>query len=281
MSASPVLDAFPRRPIGLVTTPQRRRGRIAGLLLCLVLFGPSLYWGIVRWNEASLRADLREHGVMAAYTGTGEGSCTSRRGRLTGEDTPRGCSFTITYTLRAEEGGGERQAEVYLHGRPPILTPSAWYDPQDPSRVMLRPEIDRDPSWSQRWAPFLLLLLPLVGLLWWWFSGRGGLAKAAASPDPLIAPIEQVPAGQPPHHSLPPSRRATRYGQGLWARRAALPGPTAGARARRPAMGSRPALSQRPLLRAGRGAQGPGAQRGGARRPARRGLGLAPCPASR
>jgi hypothetical protein len=195
MSASPVLHAFPRRPIGLVTTPQRRRGRIAGLIFCLLLFGPSLYWGIVRWNEASLRADLRERGVMAADTATSEGSCTSRRGRLTGEDTPRGCSFTITYSLRAEEGGGERQADVYLHGRPPILTPSAWYDPQDPSRVMLRPEIDRDPGWSQRWAPFLLLLLPLIGLLWWWFSGRQGLAKAAANPDPVIAPIEQVPPG--------------------------------------------------------------------------------------
>jgi hypothetical protein len=172
MSASPVLDAFPRRPIALVTTPQRRRRRIIGLLFCLLLFGPSLYWGMVRWNEASLRADLRERGVMAAWTATGEGSCTARRGRLTGEDTPRGCSFTIIYTLRAEEGGGDRQADVYLHGRPPILTPSAWYDPEDPSRVMLRPEIDRDPSWSQQWAPFLLLLLPLIGLVWWWFSGN-------------------------------------------------------------------------------------------------------------
>lgn len=192
MHASPVVDAFPRRPIGLVTTPQRRRGRIVGLLFCLFLFGPSLYWGLIRWNEASLRADLRERGVMAAATGDAEGSCTSRRSRLSGEETPRGCDFTISYTLRPEEGGGERQADVHLDGSAPIFTPAAWYDPRHPSRVMLRPEIDRDPSWSQRAAPFLLLLLPLAGLLWWWFSGRAGLARAAASPEPVIAPVEQA-----------------------------------------------------------------------------------------
>ena len=191
MSASPVLDAFPRRPIGLVTTPQRKRSRIIGLVFCLLLFGPSLYWGLVRWNEASLRADLRERGVMAAETGRAEGSCSTLRRRISGAETAQGCNFTITYTLREEEGGGERQADVYLSGSAPILTPSVWYDPQDPSRAMLRPEIDRDPSWSQQWAPFLLLLLPLIGFLWWWFTGRAGLAKAAANPDPVIAPIEQ------------------------------------------------------------------------------------------
>ena len=144
MSVSPVLDAFPRRPIALVTTPQRRRGRIIGLFFCLLLFGPSLYWGAVRWHEARLRADLRERGVMAAATGNAEGSCTTFRRRLTGTERPNGCSFDISYTLRPEEGGGERQATVWLDGRAPIFTPTAWYDPQDPSRVMLRPEIDRD-----------------------------------------------------------------------------------------------------------------------------------------
>ncbi|HYD11804.1 MAG TPA: hypothetical protein VEC11_03050 [Allosphingosinicella sp.] len=208
MSASPVLAAFPRRPIALVTTPKHRRGRLIGLAFCLLLFGPSLYWGVVRWNEASLRADLRERGVMAAATGDAEGSCTSYRRRLSGTETPKGCSFTVTYTLRPEEGGGERQADVWLDGRAPILTPAVWYDPQDPSRAMLRPEIDRDPSFSQWAAPFLLLILPLVGLLWWWAIGRGGLAKAAASPDPLIAPIEQATRHMPSNcltiHFRPP-----------------------------------------------------------------------------
>lgn len=200
MSASPVLDAFPRRPIGLVTAPQRRRGRILALVFCLLLFGPSLYWGVVRWNEASLRGDLRERGVMAAATGDADGTCTARRGRLSGEETAQGCDFTVTYTLRPEEGGGERTGQVHVEGRAPIFTPTAYYDPQDPSRVMLKPEIDRDPSFSQWAAPFLLLLLPLGALLWWWATGRRGLAKAAASPDPLIAPIEkairQMPANR-------------------------------------------------------------------------------------
>lgn len=208
MSASPVLDAFPRRPIRLITTPQRRRGRVIGLIVCLLLFGPSLYWGVTRWNEASLRADLRERGVMAAETGDAEGTCTSRRGRLSGSETPRGCSFSLTYTLRPEEGGGERRADVYLSGRAPIFTPSAWYDPQDPSRVMLRPEIDRDPGFFEWASPFLLLILPLVGLLWWWFSSRAGLAKAAVNPEPLIAPIEkairQMPANRLTIHFRPP-----------------------------------------------------------------------------
>lgn len=207
MSVAPVLDAFPRRPIALVTTPQRRRGRIIGLIFCLLLFGPSIYWGVVRWHEASLRADLRERGVLAASTGDAEGTCTARRGRISGSETPSGCDFTVTYTLRPEEGGGERTAQVHLDGRAPIFTPTAVYDPQDPSRVMLKPELDREPSWSQQAAPFLLLLLPLVGLLWWWGTGRRGLAAAAARPEPLIAPIEkairQMPANRLTVHFRP------------------------------------------------------------------------------
>jgi hypothetical protein len=207
MSASPVLDAFPRRPIGLVTTPGRKRGRIVGLIVCLLLFGPSLYWGVVRWNEASLRGDLRERGVMAAATGDADGTCTSRRGRISGDETPQGCDFTITYTLRPQEGGGARTGQVHLDGSAPIFTPTAYYDPRDPSRVMLKPEIDRDPGFSQWAAPFLLLLLPFGALLWWWLTGRGGLAKAAASPDPLIAPIEkairQMPANRLTVHFKP------------------------------------------------------------------------------
>src|SRR5205085_8774824 len=112
MSASPVLDVFPRRPIALVTTPARRRGRIIGLIFCLLLFGPSLYWGYKAWSGQALRADLRAHGVMAAWTGDMDGSCTSRRSRLSGSETPISCDYTLTYGLRPEEGGGERQAEV-------------------------------------------------------------------------------------------------------------------------------------------------------------------------
>jgi hypothetical protein len=193
MSASPVLDAFPRRPISLAATPGRKRGRIIGLVICLLLFGPSVYWGVINWREAGLRADLRARGVMAAETrDNGGGTCTVRRARLSGNETPQGCDFTITYTLRSEEGGGERQAAVHIEGREPIFTPTAYYDPQDPSRVMLKPEIDRDPGFSEQWNWAILLLLPFAALLWWWLSGRRGLAKAAAAPDPVIAPIEQA-----------------------------------------------------------------------------------------
>lgn len=200
MSESPVLDAFPRRAIRLAATPGRRRARIVGLIFCLLLFGPSLYWGAVRWHEASLRADLRERGVMAAETRGGDGSCSARRSRLSGDETPLGCDYEIAYVLRPEHGGGERTANVHLEGDSPIFTPPIYYDPRDPSRAMLKPEIDRDPSFSQWAAPYLLLLLPLAALLWWWFSGRHGLARAAARPDPLIAPIDsavrQMPANR-------------------------------------------------------------------------------------
>lgn len=199
MSPSPVLAAFPRRPIALATPRARRRGRILGLAVCLLLFGPSLYWGLLGWQESRLRDDLRARGVMAAATGDADGSCASRRDRLSGSESPQGCDFSVTYVLRPEEGGGERSAQVRLEGRAPIFTPDAVYDPQDPSRVMLKPELDREPGWSQRWNWAILLLLPLAGLLWWWFAGRRGLARAAARPDPLIAPIERAIRSMPPN----------------------------------------------------------------------------------
>jgi hypothetical protein len=208
MSASPVLDAFPRRPIALVTTPARRRGRIIGLIFCLLLFGPSLYWGLKSWNSASLRADLRNHGVMAAETLDAEGSCSSRRSRLSGSETPLSCDYDLTYRLRPEEGGAIRHAPVHLDGASPLFTPSAYYDPADPSRVMLKPEMDRDMTWSELLGPIFLLLLPLACLLWWRATGRRGLAKAAANPNPVIAPIEkairQMPVNRLTLHFRPP-----------------------------------------------------------------------------
>ena len=207
MSVSPVLDAFPRRPISLVTTPARRRGRIVGLIVCLLLFAPSLYWGLRSWNSASLRADLRDHGVMAAETMDADGSCTSRRSRLSGSETPISCDYILTYRLRPEEGGAVRQAPVHLDGASPIFTPAAYYDPADPSRVMLKPEMARDMTWSELLGPVFLLLLPLAGLLWWWGTARGGLAAAAARPDPVIAPVEkairQMPANRLTVHFRP------------------------------------------------------------------------------
>lgn len=200
MSAYPVLNAFPRRPIALVTTPGRRRARIIGLILCLLLFGPSLYWGYKAWSGQALRLDLRDHGVLAAETMDADGSCTSRRSRLSGTETPLSCDYTLTYRLRPEEGGEVRQAPVHLDGASPIFTPSAYYDPADPGRVMLKPEMDRDMTWSELLGPIFLLLLPLACLAWWWGTARRGLAAAAANPNPLIAPVEkavrQMPANR-------------------------------------------------------------------------------------
>lgn len=215
MSASPVLDAFPRRPIGLVTTPARRRNRIIGLIFCLLLFGPSLYWGYKAWTSQALRADLRAHGVMAAETMDAEGSCTSRRSRLSGNETPISCDYVVTYRLRPEEGGELRQAPVHLDGASPIFTPTAYYDPADPSRVMLKPEIDREMTWSELLGPVFLLLLPLFALLWWWATGRRGLAKAAANPNPVLAPIEravrQLPVNRLNVHFRPPGDARAGY----------------------------------------------------------------------
>jgi len=215
MDASPVLDAFPRRPIALVTTPARRRARIVGLILCLLLFGPALYWGYQAWSGQALRMALRDHGVMAAGTGDMDGSCTSRRSRLSGSETPISCDYTLTYWLRPEEGGGQRQAQVYLDGGRLYLTPPAYYDPADPGRVMLKPEMDRAMTWSELLGPPFLLLLPLSCLLWWWSTGRLGLAKAAASPDPVIAPIEravrQLPANRLNVHFRPPGDARTGF----------------------------------------------------------------------
>jgi hypothetical protein len=73
---------------------------------------------------------------------------------------------------------------------------------------MLKPEMDRDMTWSELLGPIFLLILPLGALLWWWGAGRSGLAKAAASPNPVLAPIEkvvrQMPVNRLTLHFRPP-----------------------------------------------------------------------------
>jgi hypothetical protein len=187
-----VLEAFPRRPVGLARDPRRRTRRLLLLALTLVLALPALYWGYQSWHGASLRADLRARGVRAAETLNAEGDCTSRRSRLSGTERPIDCWFDLTYRLRPEEGGALRKAQVHLEGRAPIFTPPAVYDPQDPGRVMLEPELQRDMTWSELLGPLLLLLLPAASLLVFFATSRRGLARAARSPDPLAVPIEKV-----------------------------------------------------------------------------------------
>lgn len=187
-----VLDVFPRRPLRLAANRQRTIGRVLLLAATLLLALPALYWGNQSWHGASLRADLRARGVRAAETLNADGDCTSRRSRLSGAERPIDCWFDLTYRLRPEEGGGLRKAQVHLDGRAPIFTPPAIYDPLDPGRVMLEPELEREMSWSELLGPLFLLLLPAATLLVFFLTARRGLAKAARNPEPLIVPIEKV-----------------------------------------------------------------------------------------
>jgi len=83
-------------------------------------------------------------------------------------------------------------ASLRLDGGEPIFTPSAIYDPADPSRVMLAPEVERSATWSERIGPIALLLPALITLLIFFLTTRRKLAKAATDPEPLSVAIEKV-----------------------------------------------------------------------------------------
>jgi hypothetical protein len=187
-----IIDLFPRRPLALRPDPRRRRNRILLLGAALLLALPSLYWGYQSVHSAMLRADLKARGVRAAETLGAEGDCTSRRSRISGEETPIDCWLDATYRLRPEEGGALRTAPVHLEGAAPIFTPTAIYDPQDPDRVMLEPELERAMTWSELLGPIFLLFLPGLVLLAFFFTSRRGLARAARNPAPVIVPVEKA-----------------------------------------------------------------------------------------
>jgi hypothetical protein len=187
-----VIDLFPRRPLRLRTDPKRTNRRILLLAATLLLTLPALYWGYQSVHGAMLRADLKARGVRAAETMGAEGDCTSRRSRISGEETPIDCWLDVTYRLRPEEGGAVRTAPAHLEGSAPIFTPTAFYDPQDPDRVMLEPEMERAMTWSELLGPIFLLLFPAIALFFFFASSRRGLAKAARNPDPIIVPVEKV-----------------------------------------------------------------------------------------
>jgi hypothetical protein len=187
-----VIDLFPRRPLRLRTDPKRMKWRIIGFAASVLLALPALYWGSQAVNSAMLRADLKARGVRAAETMDAVGDCTSSRSRLSGSERAIGCWFDVTYRLRPEEGGEVRTAQAHLEGRAPIFTPTAIYDPRDPSRVMLEPEMERPMTWSELLGPLFLLLLPAFALLAFFATSRRGLAKAARNPDPVIVAVEKV-----------------------------------------------------------------------------------------
>jgi hypothetical protein len=120
----------------------------------------------------------------------------SRRSRISNASRPIDCWFTVSYRLRPEEGGGERKEEMHLEGASPIFTPPVIYDPQDPGRAMLEPEMQRDMSWSELIGPFALLLIPGTLLLVFFLTSRRGLARAAANPQPLVVAVERAERNQ-------------------------------------------------------------------------------------
>jgi len=187
-----VVEIFPRRPIRLAPSPRRRNGRILLLIVILLSALPAAYWGERAWSSAQLRSELRARGVHADETMGADGECTSRRNRISNRSEPIDCWFTVRYRLRAEEGGTVRQNPLHLEGDSPIFTPPVIYDPQNPDRAMLQPEMDRDMTWSELIGPIGLLLIPGMLLLAFFFTSRKGLAKAAASPEPIVVAIEKA-----------------------------------------------------------------------------------------
>lgn len=188
MSHADIVNAFPRRPIELVKTPDDAKRRRTALIIILLLFLPGLYFGWTMWRDQQLRSFLRTNGVEATVLNS-EGTCYSRR-QISGDD-PKGCNLEIDYQLRPEEGGGTRHARVWISGREPIFTPSALYDPANPDRVMLKPEAERDLSWRNWIGPVFILLLPLLALLVWLFGHKGGIVDALKDPKPVTVPVER------------------------------------------------------------------------------------------
>jgi hypothetical protein len=208
---SAIVDAFPRRPLRLAKNPKRTRNRALLLVTALLLTLPSLYWGNIAWQSGQLRRDLRANGVQAVNVSDSRGDCASRRNRLSGTSNPISCEVTLSYELRPEEGGGTRTATLHLDGRMPIFTPSVYYDPADPGRAMLKPEMERAMQWDELLGPILLLIIPGIVFLIWLFGGRRGLKQAAANPEPIIVPIEKViraPAKMYIHSRPPGAPRA-------------------------------------------------------------------------
>jgi len=201
-----IVNRFPRRPIRLAKDRKRATNRLLLLAAAALLALPGLYWGNIAWQRHQLQQDLRARGVPADEVLGAEGDCLSRRSRYSGAERPIDCWLTLTYRLRPEEGGGVKTAPAHLDGRMPIFTPPAYYDPADPDRVMLKPEMDRTLGWDETFGPLFLLVMPAIVLAIFFFTSRRGLAKAARDPKPAIVPIEKVvrQPGKIYVHSRPP-----------------------------------------------------------------------------
>ena len=191
MSLEAIRQAFPTRPLGRPDTPGRRKARLWVPLLTLLAALPALYWTVTSWQVESLRRDLAARGVEAEILDS-QGTCYGVRGRITRETSTTGCDLTIRYRLRGEHGGEVRTAEVRSNGEQPLFAPPALYDPDDPSRVMLKPEVDAGISTQHVVITAILWLMPALVLLVGWALTRPGLARAARDPRPVLVPIVQA-----------------------------------------------------------------------------------------
>lgn len=189
MNDHPVIRAFPDRPIALAPDRAGTRRRRLQLIGVVLLFVPLIWFGYSTLHARALRADLKARGVQAEMV-SAEGSCLSRR-NITG-NTPSGCNLDIRY--RTQEGGAERTAKVYLPGAAPLVfAPSVLYDPQDPSRVMTRADVDRGDPFMNLAVPLAAFtIIPILALLIWLATGNGRLKQAAAAPRPGIVPIQRA-----------------------------------------------------------------------------------------
>jgi hypothetical protein len=186
-----LLDAFPRRPLALDQSEQDKAAKTLrlGWIIVLLLFLPGLFWGWTLWQDQQLRTHLRANGVEAEVV-RAEGNCWSRR-QISGDE-PKGCNLDISYQVAPQHGGGVREADVWLDGRSPVLQPPALYDPDDPSRVMLKPEAERDLRWTEWIGAPIALLFPIGGLLLLLFGTKGGLEEALRNPRPVSLPIDRL-----------------------------------------------------------------------------------------
>jgi len=189
---SVAIDVFPKRPLALAKVPGRAIRRVLLLLLAILLALPALYWGNITLQRSQLQQDLRARGVRADEVIDLKGDCYSRRNRYSGIDRPIDCWLAMTYRLRTEHGGAVLTTDVHLDGAMPIFTPAAFYDPLNPTRAMLKPEMDRSLGWDETYGPALLLLPSLITLLVFFLTARRGLARAARDPKPIIVPIEKM-----------------------------------------------------------------------------------------
>jgi hypothetical protein len=189
MAEASVVEAFPRRALRLPHDPGRRRRRLLSLGGVLLLFLPTIWFGWKLLDDMAVRSDLRQRGVEATVLET-EGECTSRR-QISGDE-PLGCNLEIVYEVRPEHGGGERRADVWLDGDAPrVFAPPALYDPEDPSRVMFKPEVERDLGWDNMLGPLIPAVLGVLALLLWIAGGKRGLARAGRDPRPAVVPIDR------------------------------------------------------------------------------------------